>query len=138
MAAHEADRESDELAAVRLDVFLDVSCLFKTRSEAQRACKAGRVEVNGQSGKPHRLVRAGDSIEIARPMGVRQRVSILGVAERSIPKAEARTLYQDHTPQPTPQEIAARRAERVYRAAQDAAGRPDKRQRRAVRKLRGY
>lgn len=123
---------------VRLDVFLDVSCLFKTRSEAQRACKAGRVQVNGQPGKPHRLVRAGDALEIGRPFGASQRVTILGVADRSLPKAEARQLYDDHTPKPTPEEVAARRAERVFRAAHDAAGRPDKRQRRAVRKLRGY
>jgi len=124
--------------AVRLDVWLDVSCLFKTRSEAQRACKAGRVEVNGQAGKPHRMVKAGDRLEIQRGFGTRQSVVILALAERSIPKAEARLLYDDHTPKPTAAEIDVRRAERVFRAAQVAAGRPDKRQRRAVRKLRGY
>ncbi len=124
--------------AVRLDVFLDVSCLFKTRSEAQRACKAGRVRVDGQPGKPHRLVRAGDALEIERGFGVTQRVTIRGVAERSMPKAEARLLYEDHTPKPSEDEVALRRAERVFRAAQAAAGRPDTRQRRAVRKLRGY
>ena len=126
------------LDAVRLDVWLDVSCLFKTRSEAQRACKSGQVEVNGQAGKPHRMVNAGDEINISRAFGVRQSVVIVGVAERSIPKADARQLYDDRTPRPTSEEIAARRAERVFRAAHAAAGRPDKRQRRAVRKLRGY
>ena len=134
----EAAPPGDAPAAVRLDVFLDVSCLFKTRSEAQRACKAGRVEVNGQPAKPHRLVQPGDRLGISRGLGVTQSVTILAVAERSIPKAEARGLYDDHTPKPTEEEIAARRAERVFRAAQTAAGRPDKRQRRAVRKLRGY
>lgn len=134
----EAAPQDEPIAAVRLDVFLDVSCLFKTRSEAQRACKAGRVQVNGQPGKPHRLVRAGDAIAISRPLGTTQQVIIRAVAERSIPKAEARLLYDDRTPKPTEDEIAARRAERTFRAAQAAAGRPDKRQRRAVRKLRGY
>jgi ribosome-associated heat shock protein Hsp15 len=134
----EAAPHGSSPAAVRLDVFLDVSCLVKTRSEAQRACKAGRVRVNGQPGKPHRLVHAGDTLEIERGFGVTQRVTIRGVAERSIPKAEARQLYEDHTPKPGVEELAARRAERVFRAAQEAAGRPDKRQRRAVRKLRGY
>jgi ribosome-associated heat shock protein Hsp15 len=126
------------LEAVRLDVWLDVSCLFKTRSEAQRACKSGQVEVNGQAGKPHRMVSAGDQITISRAFGARQSVVIVGVAEHSIPKADARRLYDDRTPRPTSEEIATRRAERVFRAAHDAAGRPDKRQRRAVRKLRGY
>ena len=134
----EAAPQGSSPAAVRLDVFLDVSCLFKTRSEAQRACKAGRVQVNGQPGKPHRLVRAGDALEIERGFGVTQRVTLLDVAERSIPKAEARRLYEDHTPKPGQAELAARRAERVFRAAQQAAGRPDKRQRRAISKLRGH
>ncbi len=124
--------------AVRLDVWLDVSCLFKTRSEAQRACKGGKVDVNGQPGKPHRMVREGDEIVISRPFGARQSVVIRGLAERSVPKAEARALYDDRTPQPSTEDIATRRAERVFRAAQAAAGRPDKRQRRAVQKLRGY
>jgi ribosome-associated heat shock protein Hsp15 len=124
--------------AVRLDVWLDVSCLFKTRSEAQRACKGGKVDVNGQPGKPHRMVREGDEIVISRPFGARQSVVIRGLAERSVPRAEARALYDDRTPQPSTEDIATRRAERVFRAAQAAAGRPDKRQRRAVQKLRGY
>jgi ribosome-associated heat shock protein Hsp15 len=126
------------LEAVRLDLWLDVACLFKTRSEAQRACKAGRVEVNGQPAKPHRMVKAGDRLEIQRGFGTRQTVVIVGLAERSLPKADARKLYDDLTPKPTDEEIAVRRAERVFRAAQVAAGRPDKRQRRAVHKLKGY
>jgi ribosome-associated heat shock protein Hsp15 len=123
---------------VRLDVWLDVSCLFKTRSEAQRACKSGKVEVNGASGKPHRPVRVGDEIRITRPSGSPQIVVVHALAERSLPKAEARTLYEDRTPAPPAEEIALRRAERVFRAAQRAAGPPDKRQRRALKKFRGY
>jgi ribosome-associated heat shock protein Hsp15 len=126
------------LETVRLDVWLDVSCLFKTRSEAQRACKGGKVDVNGQAGKPHRMVRIGDQIGISRPLGAQQSVVIVGLADRSIPRADARRLYEDRTPPPSPEEIATRRAERVFRAAQAAAGRPDKQQRRAVRKLKGY
>jgi len=42
--------------------------------------------VNGQPGKPHRLVRAGDSILISRPLGRQQTVVVAGLAERSIPK----------------------------------------------------
>jgi ribosome-associated heat shock protein Hsp15 len=123
---------------VRLDVWLDVSCLFKTRSEAQRACKSGKVELNGVSGKAHRAVRVGDEIRITRTSGTPQIVVVQRLAERSVPKAEARTLYEDRTPAPPPEEIALRRAERVFRAAQRAAGPPDKRQRRALKKFRGY
>ncbi len=126
------------LTEVRLDVWLDVSCLFKTRSEAQRACKGGKVDVNGQSGKPHRTIKTGDQILISRESGRRQTVVVLALAEKSIPRGDARLLYEDRTPPTPPEDVALRRAERVFRAAQTAAGPPDKRQRRAIRKLLGY
>jgi ribosome-associated heat shock protein Hsp15 len=128
----------DTLVTVRLDVWLDVSCLFKTRSEAQRACKGGKIAVNGQPGTPHRPIKAGDTIAISRSFGVRQTVSVLGLADKSIPKADARLLYEDRTPPTPPEDLALRRAERVFRAAQQAAGPPDKRQRRALKRLRGH
>ena len=125
--------------AVRLDVWLDVTCLFKTRSEAQRACKGGKVDVNGQSAKPHKEIKAGDEIEISRPLGRRQRLVVRAVAERHLPRAEARELYTDLTPQPTPEEVEARRIERMARAftRPQGAGAPDKRERRALRRLKG-
>ena len=130
--------DDNPLPQVRLDVWLDVSCLFKTRSEAQRACRGGKVDVNGQPGKPHRLIKPGDQIVISRSSGTRQIVLVRGLAERSLPKADARLLFDDRTPPTPPEEIAQRRAERAFRAAQTAAGPPDKRQRRAIRRLRGY
>jgi len=80
-----ADRETP--ASVRLDVWLDVACLFRTRSEAQRACRGGKVHVNGQAAKPHREIRVGDALEITRPLGRRQQVVIRGLAERHLLKA---------------------------------------------------
>jgi ribosome-associated heat shock protein Hsp15 len=91
---------------LRLDIWLDVSCLFKTRSEAQGAVKGGKVTLNGHTAKPHREVKPGDVIEITRALGRRQRVVVLGVADKHIPKAEARLLYEDTTPPPSPEEQA--------------------------------
>ena len=121
---------------VRIDVWLDVACLFKTRSEAQTACKAGRVSVNGQGVKPNRHLREGDEIEIKRPFGRKQRIRVRGLADRHVSTADARTLYEDLTPPPTPEEIEARRIERLYRAAVTPPRAPDKRQRRALRKMK--
>jgi ribosome-associated heat shock protein Hsp15 len=121
---------------VRLDVWLDVACLFKTRSEAQKACKGGKIEINGQPAKPHRVVRAGDELEIKRPFGRRQRIVVRAVADRHVPKADARQLYEDLTPKPTADEIETRRLERMYRAAITPPRAPDKRARRALRKLK--
>ena len=66
---------------MRLDVWLDIACLFKTRSEAKRACEGGKVEVGGEHAKPNRAVREGDriAIEDGRVIlnGRRQQVQIL-------------------------------------------------------------
>jgi ribosome-associated heat shock protein Hsp15 len=123
--------------SLRLDVWLDVACLFRTRSEAQKACKGGKVDVNGQSAKPHREVRAGDRIAITRPLGRRQQVIVRELADRHIAKALAHELYEDVTPPPTPDELEARRMARLLRPfAGRPAGAPDKRERRALRRLK--
>lgn len=121
---------------VRLDVWLDVACLFKTRSEAKRACEAGRVAINGQGAKPNRAVREGDRIRISRPFGRHQEIVVQIVLDQHVKKAEARALYDDVTPKPTPEEIELRRIERMARASARAAGTPDRRQRRELRRLK--
>ena len=68
------DRHPHVSDAIRLDVWLDVACLFKTRSEAKRACEGGKVDVNGEHAKPHRVVREGDRLRIGRPFGRHQDV----------------------------------------------------------------
>jgi ribosome-associated heat shock protein Hsp15 len=128
-------RDGDD--AVRLDVWLDVACLFRTRSEAQKACRGGKIDVNGQPAKPNRRMRAGDEIVIRRPLGRKQRVRVVRFAAQHVPKAEARLLYEDLTPPPTAEEIEARRLERMFRAATTPLKAPDKRERRALRKLKG-
>lgn len=120
-------------AAVRLDVWLDVACLFKTRSEAKRACERGKVDVNGQTVKPNRLVREGDCIRIGRPFSRHQDVIVRLLIDKHVSKSMARTLFDDVTPEPSAEEVEMRRMERVYRAATRAAGTPDRRQRRELR-----
>jgi ribosome-associated heat shock protein Hsp15 len=121
---------------VRLDVWLDVACLFKTRSEAKRACEGGKVVVQGQAAKPNRAVKEGDRLRISRPYGRHQDIIVRVVIDQHVKKAQARVLYDDVTPKPTPEEIEMRRTERVYRAAALAAGRPDRRRRRELRRLK--
>jgi ribosome-associated heat shock protein Hsp15 len=121
---------------VRLDVWLDVACLYRTRSEAQKALRNGRITVNGQPAKSGRLVRGGDELVILRPFGRRQTVVVKAVAQRHIAKAEARQLYEDRTPPPSPEEVEMRRLERIYRAAITPPTTPDRRARRAIRRLK--
>lgn len=122
--------------AIRLDVWLDVACLFKTRSEAQKACRTGKIEVNGQPAKPNRLLRAGDRLTIGRAFGRKQLLEVRGIADRHLAKAEARQLYEDLTPKPTPEEIEMRKQERIFRAAVTPPRAPDKRERRARRRMK--
>ena len=123
---------SDE--TVRLDVWLDVSCLFKTRSEAQRACTGGKVELNGDTSRPNRQVRVGDRLVITRPLGRKQTVTVKAVTDMHLPKAQARQMYEDTTPAPSPEEVALRRAARINLAIDQATG--DRRSRREARKAK--
>ena len=122
--------------SIRLDVWLDVACLFKTRSEAKRACEGGKVDVNDDHAKPNRQIREGDRVRISRGAGRFQVVIVRIVLEQHVKKSEAKALYDDVTPKPSPEELEMRRQERVYRAAAAAAGTPDRRRRRQIRRMK--
>ena len=122
--------------SVRLDIWLDVACVFKTRSEAQKACRLGQVSVNGAPAKAHRDVRVGDALVIQRPLGRKQLLTVLGLADTHISKADARLLYQDTTPKPTPEEIEQRKLERIYRAVSVPTAKPGRDERRARRRMK--
>lgn len=127
-----------DLQSVRLDIWLDVACLFKTRSQAQSACRRGRVRVNGDHGKPHRAVRPGDRIVIQMPGGHRRIIEVVELESTNVAKARARELYHDHTPPPTPEELELRRMQRLSAPPRRirGAGAPKKRERRDLRRLK--
>ena len=87
------------------------------------------MEVNGDRGKPHREIRPGDRIAVTGRDGSRRDLVVRGLAEHSLPKAEARKLYEDVTPPVAPEILEARRLDRLL-APRGDAGRPDKRDRR--------
>lgn len=137
MAEPTTTNTNEVLQSVRLDLWLDVACLFTTRSEAQRATKGGKVFVNGGRAKPNRVLRIGDEICITRTNGIKQVVEVSGLVERHIPKKDARNLYSDRTPPLSPEDAdlqdLMRRAGQLVRTS----GAPGKRQRRQLRKLKG-
>lgn len=128
--------EPQQQARVRLDIWLDVSCLFPTRSAAQQAIKGGKVELNGHSAKPHRELAIGDVIEITRLLGRRQRVVVKGITDRHIAKAEARLLYEDTTPPPSPQEQAMLDLMRLAGPKRRSVGTSDRRERQHIRRVK--
>jgi len=133
----EPGQSDDARDRTRIDVWLDVACLYRTRSEAQKACRGGKVEVNGQSVKPHRLLKPGDVVEITRGDKL-QTVVVVGFASTHVAKAEARALYEDRTPPPTPAEVEARHLERLFRQSNPRSTRaPGRRDQRTLRRMKG-
>jgi ribosome-associated heat shock protein Hsp15 len=133
-------RREDEADApgIRLDVFLDVACLYPTRSQAKEACEGGKVDLNGSAAKPHRTVRPGDRLQVTVP-GRRRTLVVRVVTEKHVPKAEARTLYEETTPELTPEQLEARRLERLLAPKRDAsAGKLSRREREDRGRLRGW
>jgi ribosome-associated heat shock protein Hsp15 len=126
---------SDPGTGVRLDKWLSVARVFKTRSQATRACVLGRVRVNGAAAKPHRALAVGDRIEVAHEDRPRV-LEVRGLADRPLPKAEARELYADHSPPPPPRDSLERLLARPAVRRERGAGRPTKRDRRQIDRLR--
>ena len=83
------------------------------------------------------IVSNAARLTIGRPFGRRQDVIVRIVLDQHVRKTEARVLYDDITPPPTPAEVEMRRLERQYRAAAQAAGTPDRRRRREIRRAQG-
>lgn len=121
--------------AVRLDKWLMVARVFRTRSRAARACSLGRVRVNGYRAKPHRSLAVDDRIEVE----IRDHHRILVVRElkdRPVRKAEAADLFEDHSP-PRPELDPLERLRRAAPIRRDpGAGRPTKRERRQLDRAR--
>lgn len=88
---------------MRIDIWLDVACLCKTRTEAKKFCEGGKVSLNGQSAKPNREVKLGDVVEVTKAHAHKVRVIVRGLADQHVPKAQARALYEDVTPEPSPE-----------------------------------
>jgi hypothetical protein len=64
-------------------------------------------------------------------------VAVRGVTDKHLAKAAARELYEDRTPPPTAEEVEMRRIERLFRATTTTKGRPNRRNRQGMRRLRG-
>ncbi len=132
-----APPDPEPLQETRLDVFLDVACLFPTRSQAAAACKGGKVDVNGHAAPPHKLVRVGDTLEITMERGRRTFV-IRGLADRHVRKEVARTLREETTPPPPAEVLEARRLERLLAPRRDeGTGKLSKKDRRDWQRLKG-
>ena len=126
--------EVESRDAVRIDRWLCSARFYKSRALAADACDGGKVEVNGHTAKPHKLVRVNDKLSFTHPSGPKE-ITVVGLAERRGPASEARLLYEDHSPPPPPREARPFFVPPLLRPA--GLGRPTKRERRETERLRG-
>jgi len=118
-------------APVRVDAWAWSVRLFPTRSAAAAACRAGHVKVNNSTVKPAHALRKGDTVR-ALTSGGERIVVVVGLISRRVGAAVALAQYEDRTPPPPPKE------ERMALGLRDrGAGRPTKRDRREIERLRG-
>jgi len=127
------NRENED-AAVRLDKWLWAARFFKTRSLASKAVSGGHVHLNGKRVKPSRTVQGGEQLRIKR--GTEEyTVNILALSSRRGPAKVAVTLYEE-TEQSLTQRQEAREQRKLVKApAVRPEGRPDKHDRRKIRKF---
>jgi ribosome-associated heat shock protein Hsp15 len=113
----------------RIDVWLKLVCLFKHRGDATEACRGGLVKVNGARVKPAAPVKEGDVVEFQQGDRPR-RVIVSALPEKPVSKETARTMYVDESP-------AYERPPHLDMIFRDrGAGRPTKKERREIEKLR--
>lgn len=116
---------------VRVDAWLWAVRQFKTRSAATAACRAGHVRVNGERAKAAQSVRPGDEVRV-RVDGFDRMLVVRQTLVKRVSAAVAATAVDDHTPPPPPRETVA-----IVATRDRGAGRPTKRERRDLERLRG-
>ena len=124
------------MTGVRMDKWLWAARFFKTRSLAARACDLGRIEANGQPAKPAREVRSGDLLQVKNDGGDFQ-LEVLALSGVRGPAAIARTLYRETEASRELRLKAAEERKAMPHFETLREGRPSKRNRRKIDRLRG-
>jgi ribosome-associated heat shock protein Hsp15 len=124
------DGHQDPGATTRVDQWLWSVRAYATRSAAAAACRGGHVDVNGRTAKPATVIRAGDRVEATSARG-RRILEVVRPIDKRVGVPIAATCFVDHTPPPPAEaEVDVFHRDR-------GAGRPTKRDRRRIDRLRG-
>jgi ribosome-associated heat shock protein Hsp15 len=121
---------AEVMTSARLDSWIWAVRLVKTRSLATAECRAGHVRVNGERAKAAQPVRVGDEIRY-RVSGFDRIVTVESILTKRASAPVAAASYTDLTPPPPPREEVA-----LAPLRDRGAGRPTKRERRELEKLR--
>ncbi|MFZ3571199.1 RNA-binding S4 domain-containing protein [Streptomyces sp. BH097] len=117
--------------SVRVDSWIWAVRLVKTRSAGAAACKGGHVKVNGTSVKPAHALRIGDEVRVRRPGDRERLVKVVRLIRKRVGAPVAAEAYVDNSPPPPPREVIT-----PVGVRDRGAGRPTKRDRRELERLR--
>ena len=128
---------ADDDGRVRLDKWLWAARFYKTRALAAEAIGGGKVQVNGDRVKRAKPLQEGDEVRI-RQGPYEQLVVVQALSDRRGPAAQAAALYEERPESVAAREALALQLKSVHAAfVTDVKGRPTKRDRRAMEKLKG-
>ena len=122
---------------LRIDKWLWAARFFKTRSLAAQAVEGGKVKLNDERVKAAKALRIGDRLYI-RIGDYEWRITVRAVSDRRGPASVAHQLYEEDGASRTAREEAVAKRRAGFDPQPQPGGRPEKRQRRELRRLRGY
>lgn len=126
---------NEPLRSVRIDKWLWAARFYRTRSLAQQAVEGGRVRLDGERVKPARELKAGDALAIS--VGEYEwQVTVTGLAERRGSADLARSLYRESDESRARRQAMVEMRRLTPEPSQAIKGRPTKRERRALERLR--
>lgn len=129
---------NENFKKVRIDRWLNAARFYKTRSQAAKACKGGKVKVNGKRVKPHKFLDIGDNITIHWHDRYRN-VKVENLADKGLPAKEAQKLYHEDNKMKLSEDdkqlinLFKKRNKKKYKKNQ---GRPTKKERRTLDKFK--
>ena len=124
------------MTSVRMDKWLWAARFFKTRALAARACELGRIQSNGQTVKAARDVRIGDMLRVTNDGGEFE-IAVLLLSEVRGPASIAQTLYRETEGSRELRMKVAAEHRAMKQFEQLPEGRPSKRDRREIIRIRG-
>ncbi len=119
---------------IRVDKWLWAVRIFKTRNQATEACKKGRILIREQAVKPSRVLRINDIIQVKKPPVVYS-YKVTGLLAKRLSARLVMDYLEDITPEQELEKLKVR--ETFFISRDKGSGRPTKKERRIMDKLRG-
>ena len=119
---------------VRIDKWLWAVRIFKTRSQATEACRKGKVLIRDQQVKPSRVLQINDIVQVKKPPVVNS-YRVLGLLGKRLSAKAIKEFVENITPEEEMEKLKFR--ETFFIVRDRGAGRPTKKERRVIDKLKG-